>query len=70
MQEFDEEEEEEQRRFQPADRETKADKNNDIRSMDRKLYETLVLVVKTKEGWELPVGEISEGETLRQVGIP
>ena len=44
---------------------------NNVKSLERRLHNTLVLVVKKEKsegGWELPQGQISKGETLRQVG--
>lgn len=57
-------------KFTPAPRVTEADLNNDQKSLERKLDQTLLLVVKQKLGndhrWILPQGVRVEGETLRQ----
>lgn len=57
-------------KFKPAPRITEADLNNDQKSLERKLDQTLLLVVKQKLGndhrWILPQGVHAEGETLRQ----
>lgn len=67
MQEYQEEQEEENRNFQPASRETEADKSNDLKSTLRRLQYTLILLLKNKDtGWEMPVSNIIEKETLRQ----
>lgn len=61
---------EELAQFQPASRETEADRTGDRRSLQRKLEETLVLVVKQQIGAEshllLPQGQRRDGETMRQ----
>ncbi|GJQ69203.1 putative ribosomal protein L46 [Trypoxylus dichotomus] len=61
---------EELNKFKFADRITKADKENDQKSLNRKLDKHLVLVVKQKLGDEdyyiLPQAARNEGETLRQ----
>lgn len=67
LQEFHEEQEEEFRQFQPASRETDADKNNDLKSIHRKLQQTLILLLKNKnDSWEMPLAAIQDKETLRQ----
>ncbi|XP_061186717.1 large ribosomal subunit protein mL46-like [Saccostrea echinata] len=57
--------------FKPADRETEADKTGDVKTVDRKLDQTLVLVVKQniggKEFWYLPVMQHAQGMSMRQV---
>ncbi|XP_050075342.1 39S ribosomal protein L46, mitochondrial [Anopheles maculipalpis] len=57
-------------RFKPAPRVTEADEKNDIRSLDRKLEETLVLLVEQKLGakshYLLPQGLHKKGESMRQ----
>ncbi|XP_052894981.1 39S ribosomal protein L46, mitochondrial [Anopheles moucheti] len=57
-------------RFKPAPRVTEADQKNDIRSLDRKLEETLVLLVEqklgTKSHYLLPQGLHRQGESMRQ----
>ncbi|NXH18091.1 RM46 protein, partial [Bucco capensis] len=56
-------------RFQPAPRMTDADKKNDLTSLNRKLDNNLMLLVKQKIGnqeqWLLPQAEWQPGETLR-----
>ncbi|KXJ20025.1 39S ribosomal protein L46, mitochondrial [Exaiptasia diaphana] len=65
--EFHEEQEEEFRQFQPANRETEADRNNDLKSINRKLEQTLILLLKNKKSsWEMPLAAIQDKETLRQ----
>uniref|UniRef100_A0A182V443 Large ribosomal subunit protein mL46 n=1 Tax=Anopheles merus TaxID=30066 RepID=A0A182V443_ANOME len=61
---------EEYARFKPAPRVTEADSKNDIRSLDRKLEQTLVLLVEQKLGskshYLLPQGLHRKGESLRE----
>lgn len=61
---------EELNKFQLAPRVTEADKNNDKTSTNRKLEESLTLVVEQQVGDEkialLPESRLQEGETLRQ----
>lgn len=56
--------------FTPASRLTEADSKNDVRSTQRKLDETLRLLVKVKIGdatyWRIPRTVRREGETMRQ----
>ena len=70
-QEFEEEQEEEGKKFFPADRCTESDKVNDLRSLQRKLGETLILFVKKQkdlETWEALHAEVTNtNETLQQV---
>lgn len=70
-QEFEEEQEEEGKTFVPADRCTESDKVNDLRSLQRKLGETLILFVKKQkdsETWEALHAEATNtNETLQQV---
>ncbi|CAH3132376.1 unnamed protein product [Porites lobata] len=69
--EFEEEQEEEGKKFIPADRCTESDKVNDLRSLQRKLGETLILFVKKQkdsETWEALHAEVTNtNETLQQV---
>lgn len=51
--------------FLPSDRVTPEDRRNERRSLNRHLQHTLVLLVKGKEGWELPTTPLGVGETLR-----
>lgn len=57
-------------KFKPAPRETEADKANDITSTERKLEESLTLLVEQQIGKEklllLPQGKVNGSETLRQ----
>jgi hypothetical protein len=52
---------------------TDADKNNDLKSTERKLDRKLILLVKqtygSKQFWELPRGLRQEGENMRQVCV-
>ena len=60
-QEFEEEQEEEWKTFVPAPRHTEANKLNDLKSLQRKLQETLVLLVKKVKdspNWEPPLAEV------------
>ena len=71
-QEFEEEQEEEWKTFVPAPRNTEADELNDLKSLQRKLQETLVLLVKKEKdspNWEPPLAEVmfDTNETLQQV---
>ena len=71
-QEFEEEQEEEWKTFVPAPRNTEADELNDLKSLQRKLQETLVLLVKKEKdspSWEPPLAEVmfDTSETLQQV---
>ena len=71
-QEFEEEQEEEWKTFVPAPRYTEADELNDLKSLQRKLQETLVLLVKKEKdspSWEPPLAEVmfDTNETLQQV---
>ncbi|KAM6426116.1 large ribosomal subunit protein mL46 [Liasis olivaceus] len=56
-------------KFKPASRITDADRNNDRTSLNRKLDQNLLLLVKQKFGdediWVLPQTEWQHGETLR-----
>lgn len=57
-------------KFQFASRTTPADQNNDIKSINRKLDDTLVLLTEQQIGnrkvFLLPQGKRNDGETLRQ----
>lgn len=61
---------EEMGRFQLNDRVTEADRKNDTKSLNRKLEDTLVLLVEQQLGQErlllLPQGKREAGETMRQ----
>ncbi|XP_066252846.1 large ribosomal subunit protein mL46 [Euwallacea similis] len=56
--------------FKPSERITEADKSNDVKSLQRKLDKSLVLLVNHKIGeknfYLLPQGKLKDGETLRQ----
>lgn len=60
---------EELKRFQPASRTTKADEENDKKSIDRKLDEPLTFIVEQTIGTEklflLPQAKVNADETLR-----
>lgn len=52
----------------PASRVTEADKTNDTKSLNRKLDQTLYLLVKSKEGrWRFPEDRMFVREDLNQV---
>lgn len=57
-------------KFQLASRITEADRKNDVTSTNRKLEETLILLVEQKLGNQkhmiLPQGKRRDGETMRQ----
>ncbi|XP_058461984.1 large ribosomal subunit protein mL46 [Malaya genurostris] len=57
-------------KFTPASRVTDADKKNDVKSLERKLEETLILLTEQKLGdksyYLLPQGRHVSGESLRQ----
>ncbi|XP_055998975.1 39S ribosomal protein L46, mitochondrial-like [Ostrea edulis] len=57
--------------FSPAPRVTEADESGDMKSLDRKLDQTLVLLVKQKidgkEYWYLPMLQYIAGTSMRQV---
>lgn len=55
--------------FTPAEKITEADRTNDHRSTNRRLMESMFLIVKRNRdeaAWQFPQGKIQEGETLRQ----
>lgn len=52
----------------PLDRLTEADKTNDVRRLDRKLDQTLYLIVQSGNGnWSFPSGDVPTDENLHQV---
>lgn len=52
----------------PMDRVTEADKNGDVKRLDRELSRTLYLVVQTEEGkWEFPTASVRTDEALHDV---
>ncbi len=53
----------------PLPRATEADAANDVKRLDRKLDQTLYLVVKGKDGWEFPADVLAESENLHVVRI-
>ena len=58
--------------FQPAQRQTPADLNDDKKSMQRKLDRVLYLLVKKARQdhvWQMPQGGLEEGESLAQVAL-
>ncbi|KAJ7370819.1 39S ribosomal protein L46, mitochondrial [Desmophyllum pertusum] len=69
--EFEEEQDEEWRKYEPGNRETEADKLDNMQSLHRKLQETLILLVrrgKDAATWELPHAEVTDtSDTLQQV---
>lgn len=53
---------------QPLPRTTDADRENNLRSLNRKLDRTMYLVVQTKDGhWQFPSAELVGEETLHSV---
>ncbi len=53
--------------FEPAPRETEADRTGDRKTLQRKLSEYLFLVLKDKNGkWGFPKTEHAQSETMRQ----
>ncbi|CAE7371278.1 MRPL46, partial [Symbiodinium microadriaticum] len=55
--------------FTPASRITAADEANDTRSLERKLSNSLFLIVKRNReshSWQFPQGKWLDGETMRQ----
>ena len=71
-QEFEEEQEKEWKTFVPAPSYAEADELNNLKSLQRKLQETLVLLVKKEKdspSWEPPLAEVmfDTNETLQQV---
>ncbi|KAM3524319.1 hypothetical protein NHJ13051_004597 [Beauveria bassiana] len=48
----------------PVPRTTEADERNDVRRLDRKLDQTLYLVVKGEDGWGFPADVLTESENL------
>ncbi|KAM3443957.1 hypothetical protein NHJ13734_001681 [Beauveria thailandica] len=48
----------------PLPRTTAADERNDVRRLDRKLDQTLYLVVKGEDGWGFPADVLAESENL------
>ncbi|KAK3584876.1 hypothetical protein CHS0354_023461 [Potamilus streckersoni] len=62
--------ENEYNQFTPANRITDADRNNDTRSVNRKLDRKLIFIIKQKLGekefWVLPQGVRQESESMRQ----
>ena len=58
--------------FQPASKETRADKIGDYRTVQRKLSHMLYLLVKkprTERPWQMPQGGLEEGENLLEVRV-
>jgi hypothetical protein len=55
--------------FQPAPTTTEADATNDRRSLNRRLHDSLFLIVKRNRkdnAWQFPQGKLLEKETIRQ----
>ena len=56
--------------FTPASRLTEADKNNDLKSVQRKLDQVLYLLVKkdrSEHAWQMPQGGLEGNESLLEV---
>lgn len=56
--------------FQPASRETEADRSRDLKSLQRKLDRVLYLLVKKprkEHAWQMPQGGLEEQESLIEV---
>ena len=56
--------------FKPASRITEADTNNDRKSLDRRLQDSLFLIVKRNRNdnsWQFPQGKLLAEETMRTV---
>ncbi len=56
--------------FTPASRTTEADLKNDRKSLERRLQDSLYLVVKRSRNqheWQFPQGKWIDGETMRAV---
>lgn len=56
--------------FKPAARETVADKNHDLKSLQRKLNEVLYLLVKKdrkEHAWQMPQGGLEQDESIVEV---
>lgn len=52
----------------PMERTTEADKTNDVRRLDRKLDQTLYLIVKRSDGqWQFPTEDVPTDENLHKV---
>lgn len=50
--------------IKPNPRITEADKQNNVKSLERKLDRTLYLVAQTKNGWRFPSVVVNEAETI------
>lgn len=64
--------EEEAKSFQPASRTTQADEEDDRKSLNRKLAESLFLLVKkarNQHAWQMPQGQHEGQESLREVSF-
>ncbi len=58
--------------FTPAPRETEADRNNDFKSVQRKLDQILYLLVKkdrVEHAWQMPQGGMEDSESLLEVKL-
>ncbi|KAJ3052159.1 54S ribosomal protein L17 mitochondrial [Rhizophlyctis rosea] len=58
--------EEELKDVKLAERETEADRANDVKSLNRALQRTLYLVVKGESGWEFPATPLTGEELLHE----
>lgn len=69
-QDFEDAAQDEYKKFKFASRTTPADEKNDVKSLDRKLDQSLVLLIKKQLGkdlhWIFPQDIRQEGETMRQ----
>jgi large subunit ribosomal protein L46 len=54
-------------KIEKLDRSTKADKENNVKSLDRALQRTLYLVVKNGEAWQFPESPVENSEYLHEV---
>ena len=59
--------------FNPASRETEADRTGDMKSLQRKLDRVLYLLVKKprkEHAWQMPQGGLEQQESLIEVHVP
>merc|ERR1712166_204222 len=57
-------------KFEPAPRRTKADEQNDMRSLDRALDRTLYLLVQDGDSWNFPQCAVGQEDALHTVHLP
>ncbi len=70
LREMQEARETELKEFQPASRETEADRSGDMRTLQRKLDRVLYLLVKKpreEHAWQMPQGGVDADESLLEV---